>query len=64
MKTKIYKIKGMNCASCATLLEIDLEDVGISSKCSYVEEILEIEGEHDVQKVSDLVAKSGYTLIK
>lgn len=62
MKSKIYKIKGMDCASCATLIQMDLEDAGYKCSCSYTSEELEIEGEHDIKKVIDIVKKSGYTL--
>lgn len=59
---KEYKIKGMHCASCATVLEMDLEDAGIKAKCSYPKEILEIEDENDKNKVFEIVKKSGYTI--
>lgn len=57
-----YKIKGMHCASCATLLEMDLEDVGIKAKCSYPKETLEIEEKHDLKKVVEIVSKLGYSI--
>lgn len=63
MITKIYKIKGMRCASCATMLELDLEDAGIKSKCSYAKESLEVEGEHDKKKIEGIVQKSGYSIL-
>lgn len=59
---KIYKIKGFDCASCASLLEMDLEDAGIKAKCSYQKESLEIEGDHDSKKVVEIVKKSGYSI--
>ncbi|HET7099415.1 MAG TPA: cation transporter [Patescibacteria group bacterium] len=62
-KLKTYKIKGMDCASCASLIEMDLEDVGIKSKCSYPKETLEIDGPHDEKKVIEIVKKSGYSII-
>jgi copper chaperone CopZ len=61
---KVYKITGMDCASCASLLEMDLEDAGIKSKCSYPKESLEIEGSYDLNKVIEIVKKSGYNLTK
>ncbi len=61
--SKIYKIKGMDCASCAMIIESDLEDAGIKAKCSYAKEVLEIEGDHDKEKVEELVKKSGYNII-
>lgn len=59
---KVYKIKGMDCASCASLLEMDLEDAGIPSKCSYPKETLEINQEHDIDKIKKIVEKSGYRI--
>lgn len=60
---KKYKIKGMDCDSCAKMIELDLEDAGIVCKCSYAKETLEIENEHDVKKIAEIIKKSGYTLI-
>lgn len=59
---KIYKVDGMDCASCASLIELDLEDVGIKAKCSYAKGELEVEGRHDKNKVVELVSKSGYSI--
>ncbi len=59
----IYKIKGMDCASCASLLEIDLEEAGIESKCSYTNEVLEVEETSDFDKIKRIVKKSGYDII-
>lgn len=61
---KTYKIKGMDCAACATLLEMDLEDAGISCKCSYPKETLEINENHNPQKIEEIIKKSGYNLIQ
>lgn len=61
---KIYKIKGMDCASCASLLEMDLEDIGIKASCSYPKSTLEVEGGHDAKKIEDVVKKSGFTIAK
>lgn len=61
MKTK-YKITDMNCASCASLIQIDLEDAGYKCKCTYSSGILEIEGEHDKEKIKEILRKTGYTL--
>jgi hypothetical protein len=57
--TKIYKLTGMDCASCATMLECDLEDAGCKAKCSYAKGTLEVEGKHDLNKVIEIVKKSG-----
>lgn len=60
--TKVYKIKGMDCPSCAAMLECDLEDAGIKGKCSYAKSELTIEGEHEPEKVKKIVRGSGYSL--
>lgn len=50
MIKKIYKIKNLDCPSCATNLECDLEDCGISAKCSYTKSCLTAEIENDSQE--------------
>ncbi len=50
----------MDCPGCATMLEMDFEDVGIKCKCSYVKGKMEIEGKHDFAKVESVIKKSGY----
>ncbi len=64
MAKKVFKVNGMDCASCAKLIELDLEDAGFKASCSYVTEMLEIEHEEEVdsKKIKEIVAKSGYTL--
>lgn len=62
MDKKVYKIKGMDCASCASLLEMDLEDVGIKAKCSYPKETLEVDSSANQKKVLELVKSSGFTI--
>ncbi len=57
-----YKVIGMDCASCATLIQMDLEDAGYKCNCSYISETLVIYGEHNIKKVIDIVKNSGYTL--
>jgi len=63
MNKVIYKVKGLDCTSCASLLELDLEDAGIKAKCSYPKESLEIEGDHDKNKVIEVVQKSGFSIL-
>jgi len=58
---KVYKVKGMECASCAKMLELDLEEVGITAKCDYVKETLEVESV-DRQKIKTIVEAAGYSL--
>ncbi|MEK7497883.1 MAG: cation transporter [Patescibacteria group bacterium] len=62
---KTYKIKGMDCASCASLIEMDLEDAGIKANCSYPREILEVEfdpTETKEKQIEELVKKAGYSI--
>lgn len=59
---KVYKIEGMHCASCAAMIELDLEDAGIKAKCSYATSSLEVESEHDIKKVAEVIKKSGYSV--
>lgn len=54
----------MDCASCATALEIDLEDLGVKASCSYASEKLEVE--YDSNQVSEnqimqVIKSSGFT---
>ena len=60
--SKIYKIKGMDCESCAKMIELDLEDAGILASCSFFKETLEIEADHDEIRVKEVIEKSGYIL--
>ena len=62
-KIKKYKVEGMDCASCATMIELDLEDAGIKASCSYAKGVLEVEGDHDSKKVVEIVEKSGYSIV-
>lgn len=62
MDKKTYKIEGMDCASCATLLELDLEDAGIKATCSYAKGTLEVDKNSDSKKVVEIVKKSGYSI--
>lgn len=61
---KTYKIKGLDCASCATLLEMNLEEKGIKCKCSYAKEALEVEGEPNLKILKEIVKKSGYNILE
>lgn len=65
MAKKTYKVKGMDCASCAGLLELDLEDAGIKASCSYPKETLEIESEVDSKKearIKEIIKNAGYSI--
>lgn len=65
MTKKTYKISGMHCASCAMLIEGELEDAGIAATCSYAKQIVEVEGEesHGLDViVKQAIEKAGYTI--
>lgn len=59
---KIFKITGMNCDSCAKMIELDLEDAGIKGSCSYAKQTLEVDSETDPKKVKQIIEKSGYSV--
>lgn len=64
MKTKkTYKIDGMHCASCAMLIEGELEDRGIEGKCHFAKGTLEVDGVTDERLVKASVEAAGYTLV-
>lgn len=65
MIKKKYKVEGMDCTSCAMVIESDLEDVGVKAKCSYATQKLEVE--FDSVKVKEdqikkIVEASGFVL--
>jgi copper chaperone CopZ len=67
MDKKIYKVEGMDCASCAKMIELDLEDAGINAKCDYGKEELTVEADNIgllEEKISQIVGGGGYKLIK
>ncbi|HLE49496.1 MAG TPA: heavy metal-associated domain-containing protein [Patescibacteria group bacterium] len=61
-KSKVYKIQGMHCESCAVMLESDLEEAGINAKCSYPRQTLEVDESADISQVKEIVLKSGYEI--
>jgi copper chaperone CopZ len=60
---KKYKIIGMDCPSCASLLELDLEDAGVKAKCSYPKSTVEVEGDGNFVNIKKVVEKSGFKLV-
>jgi len=64
---KVYKIKGMDCDSCAKMIELDLEDAGINASCNFAKETLEVnmaDGKYPEKKVKEIIKKGGYELIQ
>jgi cation transport ATPase len=59
-----YKISGMDCDSCAKMIELDMEDAGFVAKCSYTKQTLEIEVSNTSveKKIKEIVTKSGYNI--
>jgi copper chaperone CopZ len=66
MTKKEFKVIGMDCPSCAMLIEGELEDAGVqTAKCSYAEEKLEVEYDEnkvDEVKIEEVVKQTGYRL--
>jgi copper chaperone CopZ len=63
MSKAIYKITGMDCDSCAKMIELDLEDAGIKDcKCSFADKTLEINQEHNENVIVEIIQKSGYSI--
>ncbi len=64
---KMYKVSGMHCASCAMLIEGELEDAGIIATCSFAKQTVEVEGKEgmiDDLKVKEAVEKAGYKVVE
>lgn len=62
---KIYKIIGMDCASCAMLIEGELAEKGIKCTCSYPKQTLEVEFIPDKtqeKQINKTVSSLGYAL--
>ncbi len=63
MTQKTYKVAGMDCASCATLIELDFEDAGISVSCDYAKQELIIKDDGiPLEKVKQVLETQGYTI--
>lgn len=65
---KEYKVIGMDCPSCAMVIEGELEDAGVNkAQCSYVDEKLVVEFEDDKveeKKIKEVVKEAGYEMIE
>lgn len=65
---KVFKISGMHCASCATLIDLDLEDLnGIRlAKTDYAKSELSVEYDQNLVSETEIIAsikKSGYSVV-
>jgi copper chaperone CopZ len=61
--SKTYKIEGMHCESCATMIELDLEDAGIKCKCDFGNKCLSVEDNSDEKLIFSIVSESGYKVV-
>ena len=64
---KIFKISGMHCASCASIIDLDLEDLkGIKkAQTSYAKSELSVEYDEKLVSEKEIIAsikKSGYSV--
>lgn len=61
---KIFKIKGMHCKSCETLIRDSLEEKGIKVlEISSIKGVLKVEiNSEQAKQVSDCVKDAGYSL--
>lgn len=65
MMKKTYKVQGMHCTSCALVIEEDLADAGVKSRCNYAKETLEVEFEQpnvSEKIIREVVNKAGYKI--
>jgi len=65
MTKKTYKISGMDCKACATMIELDLEDVGVTAKCDFDNQKLEVTFDPQKvkeQSVKETIQKAGYSV--
>ncbi len=65
---KIFKISGMHCASCATIIDLDLEDLkGIKrALTSYAKSELSVEYDENLvseKEIMGSIKKSGYSVV-
>lgn len=63
MTTKTLTIDGIHCASCAMLIEGELEDIGAAANCSWVARTVEVS--YDPAKLTDkdihaAIGRAGY----
>lgn len=65
---KIFKIQGMHCASCATMIDLDLEDLKgiIKAKTDYAKSELSVEYDEKLVSEKEIIAsinRSGYSVV-
>lgn len=67
MKKSVIKISGLDCASCAMIIDDVLEELnGVkSAKTSFVKEQVEVEFEEkliSIEKIKKIILKSGFQI--
>lgn len=64
MSKKVYKLEGMDCTSCAMMIESDLEDIGLKANCSFAKATLEVEDSEnfDEEKIKKVITDLGYRI--
>ena len=65
MIKKTFHVEGMHCTSCALMIESDLEDAGVTAKCNYAKQTVEVafdEKKITEKTIVDIVAKAGYNI--
>ncbi len=66
MVKKTLKLSGLHCASCCMVIEGELEDIGVKSKCDFVKQAAEVEYDPAVtsdKKITQTIEKQGYKVI-
>lgn len=66
MQRKVFKVEGMHCAGCATMLEMDFEDAGFKASCSYIKQTLVIEFDESNKsegKIKEILKQTEYKLL-
>lgn len=67
MVRKSLKLSGLHCASCAMLVEGELEDIGVKAACNWPKEIVDVEYDEGAIKdkdIKDAIARAGYSVVE
>lgn len=65
MTKKHFTVTNMHCASCAMVIEGELEDAGVKASCSYAKQTLKVEFDENKtteETIHAVVKKAGYSL--
>lgn len=62
---KTYNIKGMHCVSCAMMIEGELEDRGLTGRCNFAKQTVEVESDDKTidEQVKQAVEAAGYRVV-